>query len=646
MFQPARMKRVDLVILEKDARNVTRELGRLGVLHLVEVKPEDAGADVTCVNREGDLSRLELLSARVGALAERLEIGEPPRRDSTVYMSPDLVESQLAKLEEQVDSLWKRREALALESADLQGELLRLEAFRVFRVPMRRIRESPFLHFVVGTIRESDLRRLARAVRQDAVLLPYETAEGEQKLLAITSRKGRWALETALEEHGLKRDDLASDESAAPAELIHVLEQRVARIRAEQGDIMRSLQALGREWAVRADAMRSSVDLERALIDAEQNFGHTSSTVLVSGWIPADHVRIVSDRVLETTRGRAVVQIRDPAEANVPAEEVPVLLKHHPLIRPFELIVRGFGFPMYREVEPTLIVAISFVLMFGVMFGDVGHGLVLLIAGILVNRLARRPDLRDLGVIVACCGCSAAVFGVLYGSVFGMEELIPPLLMAPMKNVMGILLAAVGLGAVVISVGVVLNIVNRLRRRDYLHGILDRFGIVGIIFYWGAIGLAIKYIVFGTGSPGRVEVALLIVPLVVLFFREPIFNLVTRRPHLTEHGVFTTLIEASVELLETLTAYIANTLSFARAGAFALGHAALCLAIFALQEAVRSLPAGVLWSALVLVTGHVIILLLEGLIVCVQVVRLEYYEFFSKFFSGEGRGYQPFQTKQ
>jgi V/A-type H+-transporting ATPase subunit I len=419
------------------------------------------------------------------------------------------------------------------------------------------------------------------------------------------------------------------------------MRKRLDQIRSDQERISRELQEIARTEAEKIASLERSAALELALVEASMNFSRTESTCRISGWLPANQVASTSSRLLAETEGRLFLQVRNPKETDIPSDEVPVLMKDNWLVRPFQLLVTGFGYPRHSEIQPTILVAISFLTMYGMMFGDVGQGAVLAIGGFVTRKRARDQQIRDLGTIICYAGIAAIVFGFLYGSVFG-KEMLRPLWLRPMENVLTLLEIPVALGVLMISIGILVNIVNKFRRGDYFDGVVDRFGVVGIIFYWGAIGLGLRFALLGSGSI-VLAVLLIVAPLLLLFLRELIVGRLIHKGHESE-GPMVELMTGGVEVLETLTGFLANTVSFARVGAFALAHAGLCLAVYSLQAVVRDLPAGVLWSGIVIVLGNAFVILLEGLVAFVQCLRLEYYEFFSKFFGGDGKRYNPFKV--
>jgi V/A-type H+-transporting ATPase subunit I len=323
------------------------------------------------------------------------------------------------------------------------------------------------------------------------------------------------------------------------------------------------------------------------------------------------------------------------------SQKVPVLLDNPDLIKPFEMMVTGFGVPEYTSVDPTLFVAISFLLMFGAMFGDIGQGLVLFAAGIILTK-QHRSLLSRVGFLMTYCGAAATVFGLLYGDFFGMEGIMPSLWMNPFHNISSFLPLAVALGIVLISLGIVINIINAVRAKEVSKVIFGKTGLIGGLIYWTGIALGLRYFVFKAGPLPLVLIVLLVGgPVFLLFLRAPVDKILSKRGRMFQEGFLTYFIETVIEVMEIFTGYLANTLSYIRVAAFALAHAGLFLAVFTLADLVKSTAMGSVGSILVVILGNIFIFVFEGMIVTIQGIRLEYYEFFSKFFEGEGKLYRP-----
>jgi V/A-type H+-transporting ATPase subunit I len=311
--------------------------------------------------------------------------------------------------------------------------------------------------------------------------------------------------------------------------------------------------------------------------------------------------------------------------------------------------VQIYGTPSYREIEPTAFFAASFLAMFGLMFGDVGQGLVLCLAGYCLFRYI--PRYLDYGILLMEGGVSATVFGFLYGSFFGIEGALPVLWMDPLRDLTSFLKLAIGLGVFLVSAGLVLNAVNAWRSGERSLALFGPRGLLGAFGYWVFAALAARALVGGKVRISAAGIlALAAIPLALILLRRPIVRRLEkgRAPSraTAEKGPFLLgALEGAVELVDAVVSYFANTISFLRVAAFAMVHAGAFLALFALADTLSRLRGGGTLSILLLVAGNVVMIFLEGLTVSVQVLRLEYYEFFGKFFRGGGEPYRPLMLR-
>jgi V/A-type H+-transporting ATPase subunit I len=466
-------------------------------------------------------------------------------------------------------------------------------------------------------------------------------------------------METVLDEHGFEERPIPAWEEKTPAAVYREAAERSRALAERAAGLRAALRDVGEPLAEELRRASEALSVQLRIYEAERNFGTTWAATLISGWVPAERADEVSRVVMEVSGGRAVVEIAEPEADEIQQGRVPSYAPHSGLLVPFQRLAQGYGVPSYTDVEPTLLFAVTFLLMFGIIFGDLGHGLCLLAIGLLTRRWARTAGARDIGFVIAASGVAGALSGVFFqGSFFGksLADLGFPLTLGfePIRfegegagageHVVRYMLLAVGLGVVLITLGAALNIISRLRRKDLEGGLLGRFGLVGVIFYWGVLAFAVKLAVAGAGAADTWLVLILIVlPLAVLVLHRPVHALLTRGKSLEGEGPVMGLFQGLIEGLETVMVYVANTFSFLRVAAFALSHAALCFTIFVLYRLVNGLPGGPVWSAAVFILGTAVIIGLEGLIVVIQIMRLEYYEFFSKFFQGGGTLYEPFR---
>ena len=367
---------------------------------------------------------------------------------------------------------------------------------------------------------------------------------------------------------------------------------------------------------------------------------------ILTGWIPAECEKSFSTSLDAIDS----VEYSFADAKDELAHSPPIRLKNRFLFRPFEFFVDMYGLPAYDEVDPTPFVAFTYILLFGIMFGDLGQGLVVSLVGWIMWKWRKMP----LGKILVPCGISSAIFGTIFGSVFGLEHVLDPfyqtvfhleekpieVMDADTTNL--IIYAAIGIGLVLVVLAILINIYSSLRRRHYENALFGPNGVAGLVFYCSIVVGFGGQIVFGWQIVNTAYVLCLIVlPLAVIFFREILGALVEgRREDLPKKwGDF--LMQNFFEVFEFLLSYATNTMSFLRVGAFVLVHAGMMLVVFTLAE---MLPG--IGYLIVAVIGNIFIMCLEGLLVGIQVLRLEFYEMFSRFFDGTGRAFHPVTVRR
>ena len=336
--------------------------------------------------------------------------------------------------------------------------------------------------------------------------------------------------------------------------------------------------------------------------------------------------------------------VAKPYDAD-PSLTPPVKLKNNRLTRPFEQFVGMYSLPSYKDIDPTSFMAITYTLLFGIMFGDLGQGLVLVILGIVLSKWKK----MNFGRILIRLGCSSAVFGTLYGSVFGFEEALngfyqtvfglesKPIEVFDTNTTNMLLLAAIAIGFALICISIIINIYLGFRSKDYERAIFGNNGIAGLVFYAAAAFAVLDMMALNTGIVTLPYILCLIVlPLLVIFFRGPLTKLIQRRKDVFEQGIGEFILENFFECFEYVLSYLSNSMSFLRVGGFILSHAGMMAVVMSLSEMV-----GTVGSPFVVVLGNLFVMGLEGLIAGIQVLRLEFYELFSRNFEGNGKPFAP-----
>lgn len=409
------------------------------------------------------------------------------------------------------------------------------------------------------------------------------------------------------------------------------LELENERTKERLGQIDRELRALLDEDVKELGAIYSSLSLKRRVNEIKRYAAHTKDSFYIVAWMDNEQTK----RLMHSVKDEDSVVIVTEKPETVDKIKPPTRLKNSVFVRPFELFVRMYGTPGYNEIDPTGIVALTYFLMFGIMFGDVGQGLVITLVGFLFGHFKK----SSMGNIIGIIGISSVIFGFVYGSVFGHEDILPALI-RPMEQMNFMLFAAVGLGAAAVAFAMILNIINALRSRDAGRAVFSQNGLAGLIFYFAVIVVALSMFVNLGFSVAPWLIGLSVgLPLLAIFIQEPLSMLVEKKKDWMpkQKGMF--IVEKFFELFEIILSFVTNTMSFIRVGAFALNHVGMMSVVFLLSEMAQG--AGIL----VQIFGNALVIGLEGLIVGIQVLRLEYYEMFSRFFTGDGKEFQNINHK-
>ncbi len=343
------------------------------------------------------------------------------------------------------------------------------------------------------------------------------------------------------------------------------------------------------------------------------------------GWAPTARLDELGERLAEA--GSGVVELPRPAWV-----DPPTLFRPTAVERPFRPLVRTYGTPRYWDIDPTAFAAASFVVMFGMMFGDVGHGLVLALLGLWLRRRreGRFAEVRDLWLIVFACGLAGTCFGLLYGEAFGPTHLVPSLWLDPVDRPIPLFLVALALGGLLLTVSYLLGIVNRWRESGLAVALLDQSGIAGLMIFVG--GGIFTGGLYWHLLPAEILGGVIAMAGIVLLGTGLALQVA---------GGASAVVQVGIELFDAVTRIVSNFISFARLAAFGLMHAALGAVVFAAASALWGGLAGGIAAVAVFALGNVVAFALEALVTGVQALRLEYYELFSRIFSGEGHAFAP-----
>ncbi len=364
----------------------------------------------------------------------------------------------------------------------------------------------------------------------------------------------------------------------------------------------------------------------------------TKEKFTLMGYIPADQQAAFQKRMDAVPD--VVMSYDDPP--NTASITPPVKLKNNRFAAPFSMFVEMYGLPDYRGFNPTTLLAITYTILFGLMFGDLGQGLVMAIIGIV---LSKRKKKIALAPILTRIGFSSAFFGLFYGSVFGYEHWLDPMFenmgisflpVHAMDHTDWFIYGAIGVGAAIMLLSITVNIIVKLKCRNYTEAIFGNNGVMGFIFFAAILGILVCMMFTDVNLlTAPYIICLLVLPMLMMFFREPLGALVAHKP-MHHTSVVDFIASNFFECFEFLLGYATNMLSFIRVGGFVFSHAGLMSVVMVLSEMV-----GQGASVVVVVIGNLFVMCLEGLIVGIQVLRLEFYEIFSRCYDGKSKPFTP-----
>jgi V/A-type H+-transporting ATPase subunit I len=381
----------------------------------------------------------------------------------------------------------------------------------------------------------------------------------------------------------------------------------------------------------------SRLMLEKKVEGVKAYLAEGEKLFFMFGFVPQSALLDLKNLLETSFKHEEIIILTDDVEKNSQSFMPPTKLINPRIFAPFEALVKMYGMPSYYEKDPTVFFGLTYMLLFGMMFGDVGQGLVLLSAGIILKKMFKRTS---LGGVLSSIGFSSVLFGLFYGSIFGSEEIIPAILVRPMENINQMLIAAIILGIGLTLVGYLYNILNSRIEGNIEEGIFGRNGISGLIFYVLLI-YAVSQAFLAKSGISPVLIYAMAGALALMVFKQPLAKKLQKADSLYEGSPTDYYIEEGFGIIETLLSMLSNTISFIRVGAFALNHVGLYIAFATMGKMMGSAVGNV--SMLVL--GNVVIIGLEGLIVFIQALRLEYYELFAKYYRDDGIEYAPARLK-
>lgn len=543
--------------------------------------------------------------------------------------------------------LMEKKELLKKKRDDLKEKISVLEPFMSLGVDLHSALHYQYMQVRFGRIAVGYYQRLEKYLYKDLNAIFLEGMRNENYVYGcyFAANADISKIDSAFNSLHFERIFLSDEYVGTPEDAVNLLNKDLKAVKKEIKKVKKEIQNLIGSKAPqilgarkRLEELSNNFDVRKMAARVEEE---KEDYYILCGWMGEEDV----EKLLEESKADDKVFIVIEEDREKFFGEPPTKLKNPKIFKPFEMFTRMYGLPAHDEMDPTIFIALTYTFIFGAMFGDVGQGLCLFVLGGLLYKVKK----MDLAGIISIAGLFSTFFGFMFGSVFGFEDLIEPRWLRPAAamtdlpfigqlNTVFVIAVAFGMGLNLLVM--IFNVINAAKQKDYENLFFSNNGIAGLIFY-GFLVLTIVLYMTGNKVPGNVLLAIFLGgPVLAFLFKEPLGNLVEKRHQKLEDGKVMFVVKGFFELFETMLSYFSNTVSYVRIGAFAVSHAAMMEVVLMLAGATEGNPN---WAVVVL--GNILVCGIEGLIVGIQVLRLEYYEMFSRFYKGSGREFKPFNGK-
>lgn len=643
VFRTEKMSHVEIEFPQQNLNQVTKILAYSGYVQIEDMSSlnmrKDSSFDSEILNRNNEFAQLE---AELLVAMSQLNIkpDKPPEQPITPITEPARIRDEFEKVRNEIQSLNTELDEAKQRLQELNQYLSVTTPFYGLGIDFSAIRNRRYLYSILGIMQTNKINRFKESLGKiPFVLLTLKQENNKTTVLLLGPRRYRDYFRYSARSAYLNTLELPDDFTGTPAKIIDRTNHEIAQTEAQIDSLTAQLSEIRSSEAAHLIKLYWQIRINRRMSDLVSHYGKMKHDYLASGWIPS---RYEAQFIQEINAIGPEVLVNVLSDKELEGDlQPPINLNHKGLLRGFQSLVTIYSTPVYQEVDPTFLVMLIFPLLFGAMFGDVGQGLLFVIAGLLLKskKIKQAQRLANIGSVVLLCGISSVFFGFMYGSSFGFEDVVQPVWQRPIENITDILIVTVAAGVVIMTLANILAIINDYRSKNYGHMLFSGKGIAGLILYWSLILILLAALIPSISVPSNLLWGVAILSLLIIMSSSILERLMTKQRPLIEGGVLTHFIQSFFELFEVLIGYFSNTLSFVRVGAFAIAHAGLSRVFLSLAEMISPVKGIGYW--IVVVIGNLFILGFEGMVVGIQSMRLTYYEFFSKFFKGGGRRYHP-----
>lgn len=565
-------------------------------------------------------------------------------------MTAERAESILKEAESHLTELRGQRAELSEEREKTVKSLKNIEPFLGLKFEVHRLLEFRYVKYRFGRISREYFDKFERYVYDTLDTIFYKCSSDEEYVWGVYFVPASMAdqIDAVYASMHFEHIFLPDEYEGTPSQAQLALEERIAELDRQLAELDQRITAVVSDRVDELAGAMQFLEKRSASFDIRKFAALTKEKdnvfYILCGWMPEKQADAFQKEIEDDEKTFVVVEDDHDNIFSTP----PTKLKNPKVFRPFEMYVKMYGLPAYNELDPTMFVALTYAFIFGAMFGDVGQGLVLLLGGLFLYKKKG----MDLAAIIASAGVFSTFFGFMYGSFFGFEDtLIKHIWLKPKEAMMNlpvigqmntVFVVAIVFGMFLILTAMIMHIIVCVRNHDAEGTWFDTNGVAGFLFY-AFLAACLFLVMSGHTLPAAIVLVIILgLPLLAMAFKEPLGAWLEKKKAKFDDGVPMYLVQTFFEMFEVLLSFFSNTLSFVRIGAFAVSHAAMMEVVLMLA----GFTEGGSGNWLIIVLGNAFVCAMEGLIVGIQVLRLEYYELFSRFYKGTGHAFHPYELKK
>jgi V/A-type H+-transporting ATPase subunit I len=662
MLLPERMISTSVTCVKRDVEEVLETLSNFGEFHIIK----EAQDDIDRSEYRNTIQKVEEAIINVDALIKQfanekaglLDIFKEEQTTKTVVTASnwqtlaEVTIEKIATVFKETEEIKSVLNTLGKEKEQLTHIKDKLSIMETINADFASMKELNLIHVIFASVPTRNIEGLQTALANKPVYLSHHKLGKDSNFICVAAPDTYYTnvdklLKTYHAETFQIPKDLPDNTTKAIEELNSKLKVNTEKEKEQTDKLNKIGEANKKDFA----AWKETAENFLLLFSTKAKIVQSGPYATIKGFTPEAKFNELNGELNKKLSGKIIV-IKDDPETTTPGEhshETPVKampptkIKNNRFVKPFEELTKLYGLPKYNEIDPTPIMAITFPILFGLMFGDLGHGLLLLIGGLTVGMLIKKnQSLKNLCYIMAACGIAACVTGVLFGEFFGQS--FTPLWYSPAHNIFEFLMFCMYVGIAQIMIGIAMEMGNYVVNRKVADALLT--AVPKMAFFIGGVYVIYNYqLDFAAWLSGPILAA--IIPFVILVVGKPIYLAIAKPAKKSgEHEEMDSLTNRLFEGGDFFTRLLGNTISYSRILALLMAHWALMLVVYTVADMVGTASIlTLIVSTIIIIFGNIFVLALEGLIVFIHTLRLHFYEWFSKFYMGTGTEFTPFKKK-